>query len=191
MLNDNYAAFMHNMFFGSFSGASNGIYAKDMKNVAGNTAKIYASMQLTYRKDIGAALYFPRCQNIVTNVVSSQGSTGYGVYFGSGSTPANKADITLESPITSGLEVSGKSTGCLNIAEGQYMVLGQYVLKNTTEAEINIYETGVFLPIQTATTSWCLVMVDRTVLTEPITIAPGESKLVTYKLTFNQTLNVE
>lgn len=118
-----------------------------------------------------------------------------GVYFGTGSTPANLADHTLQSPITSGLTITNPSRVLLESEkEGQYTLSASYVLTNATEAELNIYEMGVVTPaLVGGQYGSCLypVLMERTVLTEPITIPPGASKLVTYKITFNQTLNVD
>lgn len=119
-----------------------------------------------------------------------------GLYFGTGSTPATKSDYTLEAPITSGLGITRGQPYLSQQNGGIYTYQVNHVLANNTAVEINIYEIGLFLPIETGGTSlssmtWHNVLMERTVLTEPITIAPGESKLVTYKITFNQTLNVE
>ena len=190
MFTDNYIALQHNLFFNTFGGsATNGVSGKYLKGAGGQQVNIYTSMTMTNFNNIGIALSKGRCRNIVTGVASSNGNTYHGVYFGSGSTPANKADYTLESPITSGLNVTSQNVCILNKGDGQYEVRGQYIVENTTSAEINIYEIGVFLPIQSKSSEWYSVLMERTVLTKPITIAPGESKLVTYKLTFNQSVS--
>lgn len=190
MFTDNYIALQHNLFFNTFGGSTtNGVSGKYLKGAGGQQVNIYTSMTMTDFNNIGIALSKGRCRNIVTEVASTNSSTYYGVYFGSGSTPATRADYTLESPITSGLDVTSQTVRILNNGNGKYEVRGQYIAKNTTSAEINIYEIGVFLPIQSKSTEWYSVLMERTVLTEPITIAPGESKLVTYKLTFNHSVS--
>ena len=144
---------------------------------------------------------YARCQAIKATQTSSASNTladilvAPGVYFGTGSTPANKSDYTLETPITSGLTIT-KGTPFLSQNNGIYTYQAAHALANNTEAEINIYEIGLFLPIDsgngsTSALMWHNVLMERTVLIEPITIAPGEAKLVTYKITFNQTQNVE
>lgn len=148
------------------------------------------SSQLSYISD-GFIQYMDtaKCREIVTGEASS---VYPGVYFGTGSTPANKADYTLESPIASGLSISSGNRLYVNEGNGVHSYHVTYAVKNTTEAEINIYEIGLFAEINTNdyaanTKKQCAAMMERTVLTEPITIAPGETKLVTYKVTFNQT----
>lgn len=131
-----------------------------------------------------------RCKRLPTTYSSSASGAGGGVYFGTGSTPATWNDYTLESPITSGLTTS--SGGRLTERSGDtYSYLVTYTLYNNTDADINIYEVGLFSPVSYRDDQHYLALMERTVLTEPITIPAGESKLVTYKITFNQTLNVE
>lgn len=141
----------------------------------------------------GKYMRYGRCRSIVsTPLASSQLATYCGIYFGSGSTPANKNDYTLESVIESGLSISNPSSLVQsNDGNGKYSFSSPIVISNTSDAEININEIGLFLPGGENGSQWYLLLMERTVLTEPITIAPGESKLVEYKLTFNQTMNVE
>lgn len=145
--------------------------------------------------DLGGWMRYGRCCDIAT-VINTE-TNGWlkiypGVYFGTGSTPATKADYTLESPLTSGLSITSPSAATESTnGDGVYVFSAPFVVKNTTENEINIWEIGIFTPIQRYTMEYYLALMERTVLTEPITIQPGGSKLVTYKITFNQTLNVE
>lgn len=135
-----------------------------------------------------------RCQTITAKYSGSASNsppenlTNPGVYFGTGATPATASDYTLENPITSGLNVLSGSPA-LHSSNGSHTYTATHTLTNTTDSEINIYELGLFLPVDTTSTAgkylWANTLAERTVLTEPITIAPGESKLVTYKITFN------
>lgn len=151
----------------------------------------------TYGADIGFNMKSGRCRDIVASVDASYGSSLYpGLYFGSGSTPATRDDYTLESVIASGLRITNNDVAIENDGNGKYIVSASFIVQNTSEAEVNIYEFGVFTPISNDTSvsgsiTWKMVLMERTVLSEPITLAPGESKLVTYKITFNQTLHVE
>jgi hypothetical protein len=193
MFTNNYIAFRHNLFFGttSASGSANGVFGKNMTNTAGAATYFWSSAAKNDVKDIGSAMQRPRCRDIITGA-SSQASTYYGVYFGSGSTPATKADYTLESPITSGLTFSEESLEFPTDGNGKYVVSAKYAVTNTTESEINIYEIGCFCPVlKDSYNTWHLVMMDRTVLTKPITIPAGLTANVEYRFTFNQILNVE
>ena len=163
----------------------------------------YTYYPWTYASDIGNWLLLARCRSIVatgTGRYPGEDVVYPGVYFGSGSTPANKNDVTLESPITSGLNIiNPASLGYSNDGNGKYTVSADYVLRNDTNADIILREVGIFTPTTesnvsgsfTADVKLHLCLMERTVLAEPITIHPGESKLVTYKITFNHVLNVE
>lgn len=151
---------------------------------------------------IGGWMKKARCKEIVGYESSStlNKDTYPGVYFGTGSTPANKSDYKLESPITSGLAITNPSAlAWTEDGNGKYTVSADFVIRNTTEAEINIYEIGLFSPCSSNynytapnnSMSVYYALMERTVLTEPITIPAGGTKMVTYKITFNQTLNVE
>lgn len=118
-----------------------------------------------------------------------------GVRFGTGPTPPSKNDYTLAAPILSGLSVQKGTVFNMEEVDGRYVYMNTFVLTNTTDSEMAIWEAGVYAPVNIGAGTnvsqyWC-TLIDRIVLAEPILLEPGESKLVTYKLTFNQTLNVE
>lgn len=151
-------------------------------NMSGNAIKWY---------DIGQ--FVTARAATVPSANSNMASVNPGVYFGSGSTPAKKSDYKLETPITSGLNITNPSAFTeTNDGNGKYEFSASYVLANTSGAEMNIYEVGFVLPINCNYDGYYHpILVERTVLVEPITIPAGGSKMVTYKITFNQTLNVE
>lgn len=164
-------------------------------NADGSTQNAYVRYFVC--TDIGGWMKTARCKKIFGTVSSStlNDNTYPGVYFGTGSTPATKSDYKLESPITSGLTITNPSAlAWTEDGNGKYTASADFVVRNETESEINIYEIGLFTPFSynynytTINSSMPVdyALMERTVLTEPITIAPGESKLVTYKITFNQ-----
>lgn len=193
MFTDNYIKFQK----ARFTADSYNSYAS-LKRADGTSVSAYATFWPM--GDIGYWMTRAKC-----NAVNATWSgaiikdINQGVYFGTGSTPATKADYKLESPITSGLTITNPSALVWDDdGNGKYSACADFVVRNTSGAEINIYEIGVFTPTcanrngsMTTTDTLDLVLMERTVLAEPITIAPGEAKLVTYKITFNQTLNVE
>lgn len=161
--------------------------------------------------DIGAVIGYGKCASLPTKTtktvsddddryslnffpVSTSSAGQPGVYFGTGSTQASADDYCLEAPITSGLTITNGTKRTLEVRDGVYEVSVDFILLNTTASELNICEIGLFSQCTSANTrsgyyQYCApVLYERTVLAEPITIAPGESKLVTYKLTFNQTM---
>ena len=121
----------------------------------------------------------------------SYSSPHFGVRFGTGSTPATKADWDLENPMFSGLNVSANTMVMSEEAPGKYAAHNTFVVTNTTDAEINIWEVGLYAPVnimQDANTKrFHYALMERTVLDAPINIQPGASKVVTYKLTINQS----
>lgn len=133
-----------------------------------------------------------RCKALPTSYASTAWNTDPGVYFGKGSTPAQKTDANLESLIDSGLEITSPAKVVeYSDGNGKYEFIADFGVRNISESEINIYEVGLFLSVRVKSSQYYPMLVERTVLAEPITIPPGEAKLVSYKLTFNQTLNVE
>lgn len=196
MFTNNYIAFRKAAFTAGYS-YSTTVW---MKNAVGSSVE--ACVAHFAFADIGYWMTKALCATNAgiasSTTLTSQNFSG--LYFGTGSTPATKADYKLESPITSGLTITNPSALVWdNDGNGKYTACADFIVRNTTESEINIYEIGVFVPTTpkgTAAVSSTqgtvnYVLMERTVLDEPITITPGESKLVTYKITFNQTLNVE
>lgn len=121
-----------------------------------------------------------------------------GVYFGSGSTPATATDYKLANPITSGLTITNQGSVTISEeAEDRYTATAGYLLMNTSDTEINIYEVGLIgvlagkYSYAPSPLDYRTCLLERQVLPKPVIIAPGETKFVTYKLIFNQILNVE
>ena len=160
--------------------------------VGTKTASVTIAAVSAVSEGVGYWMKTGRCQALPTSYANSAWGPNPGVYFGSGSTPAKKTDANLESLIDSGLEVTSPQ----NVVEysdgnGRYEFVSDFVVRNTSESEINIFEIGLFLSVRVKSSQYYPMLVERTVLSEPVTIAPGEAKLVTYKLTFNQAMNVE
>lgn len=180
MFTNQYIVFRKVMFTGN---------AEYMNNVSGS--KFQGAASKMYECDLGKWMGIARCGDF-TAEADSLSDVYPGVYFGSGSTPATKADIRLVSPITSGLTFTNPtSLVWTNDGNGKYSVAADFIVRNTSESEINIYEIGLFTACVRSTGKTYRCLMERTVLDVPIVIAPGEAKLVTYKITFNQTLNVE
>lgn len=121
----------------------------------------------------------------------SYSSPHFGVRFGTGSTPATKADWDLENPMFSGLNISANTLVVSEEAPGKYAAHNTFVVTNTTDAEINISEVGMYAPVNimqdASTKRFYYALMERTVLDVPINIQPGASKVVTYKVTINQS----
>lgn len=190
MFTNNYIAFRHNAFWAaatnmglSFGGSK--IVGKSMTSAFGTSCGLDTSPDI-WDSDIGSNLN-GQCKALLTASATSASKANPGIYFGSGTTPATKDDYTLESPISSGLTIVSASAFVENTANGQYCISRDYVLTNTTDANITVSEIGCFVPIVYDTDEWYQVLMERTVFPSPVTIQPGESKLITYKITFNQS----
>lgn len=193
MFTNNYGVLRHNMFWGTYSASNafNGVSGRNYKNAAGNSFNQGNGDPNPMTYDIGAFMHKMNIKDVVVTLGSSSGVLSPGIYLGSGSTPAQATDINLESPIKSGITATFIGKGSIKEADGKYAVFSQFVLKNTTDSDINIYEVGYFSNIGKTNAEYYLTLMERTVFSKPITIPAGESKFFTYKITFNQVLNVE
>lgn len=179
MFTNNYIKFRDMMFIGSTS--FGGFVAVD-------GTQFYGTCQYSYYGDIGNRMHLAKCQVMPTDSYSYVTERDNGIYFGSGSSPATKEDYKLEAPIASGLGISNPSYFTwVTPTSGVYIATAAYAVTNTTDKDITIQEIGNFTNVANSQSRTYLVLMERTVLDEPIVIAPGESKLVTYKVTFNQT----
>lgn len=168
----------------------------NLKNVENANAKCYAVNASV--SEIGGWMGKGKCKTIVASE-SCYPYDAYsaGVYFGTGNTPATLNDYNLEAPITSGLSITNPRQLVTKQEGNTYIISAPMIVSNTTITDISIYEMGIFTPVMQSysdrptdsgkTVHYCLM--ERTVLDEPITIPAGESKLVTYKITFNQGMS--
>lgn len=193
MFTDNYIKFQKLKF-------ESAAYSEYTSLVNADGTSCTAYVLYSWGCDLGQWIKYARCRSI-----TAQGTGRFpgsdkiypGVYFGSGSTPPTKSDYTLESPITSGLNITNPSSLVwVNNGNGAYSCVSDFIVQNATGNAITINEIGIFVPTGanasgSVTNSITLnnVLMERTVLSEPITIPAGEAKLVTYKITFNQTLS--
>lgn len=123
-----------------------------------------------------------------TDAASSVANVGFGVYFGTGTTPPTKADYAMEAPITSGIKSAGLATPVLSVLDGGgYSVECVYEVENTSGSDISVSEIGVFIGIKNKLTSkGHAVLAWRDVLETPFNIPAGAVKSLSFKLNFNQ-----
>lgn len=195
MLTENYYSLRKAMFCGtdSTNDSGNPFYGNWPIISTDGASRHGANMQYCARSDFGFWLNKGICGAIPTTKQTYNNTEPFGVYFGSGSTPATRADITLESPITSGLSISNTSKlfQVEEKADDNYVCYGSYVLKNTTDADIIIREIGVITPIGLSSSAYYPTLMERTVLTEPITIPAGGVKMIVLSVDLNMTLSLE
>ena len=116
---------------------------------------------------------------------SSLGS-GYGVYFGTGTTPAALTDITMEAPI-SNISVTSPSDIVWGVYDSYYELSSTFGVQNTSSTgSYAISEIGLFVQHQSSSnsTSAKTIMIEHTILSNPITLAPLEAKQITYTVRF-------
>lgn len=112
----------------------------------------------------------------------------YGVVIGTGTTAPTLDDIFIENQITTGLSVANPDRAYVSRTDEAISMSATYTLKNTTGADITITEIGLVLNKQTAsgttTNAQHTLLVDRTVLSNPVTVPAGETKNLVYTVKF-------
>lgn len=182
MFTNNYIKFRDMMFIGSSS-------YEGFVSSSGTSYRAHA--QYSSSGDIGAYMHQARCRDILTGEASSMNSSYPGIYFGSGTAEPTRDDYRLESQITSGLSIVNPSGFAWSIgAEGRRHATATFTVTNSSSDEITISEVGYYSPLSSSSSKYYQVLMERQVLSEPIVIQPGEAKIVTYELVFNQSSGV-
>lgn len=70
--------------------------------------------------------------------------------------------------------------------DGKYEAMFTFLLKITSDAEINVYEIGAVTPVGNSSSSFYPVLMERTVLAEPVTIPAGGTRALEYRVIINQ-----
>jgi len=146
------------------------------RNVSGNTRFL-----------TGAFSSFPYS---VTNTFTLN-RTAAGISIGTGTAPESEDDYNLEQTITSGVNVvlTGTSYG----AESPWFPFVKYnlTITNTGANPLVVTEVGYKQTLQTSKVIGSnvldnsVLLLDRCVLDTPVTIAPGDAGIVTYRLQTN------
>lgn len=187
MLTKNYYAFLTTALMGY--GAS-GAVAVD---ASGTTRTLYTN-QCSYAgivscNPVSGAMLLPYDDATYLDAyIGSYTSTGGNYYppvrFGSGTTPATVDDYKLESAYVSGLTIISTTSIKQSLKDNVITREYSYILKNTTSTDKVIGEIGLFYQSYYGSTSTSAkFLVERTVLDEPVTIAPGGTGTVVYTLT--------
>lgn len=120
----------------------------------------------------------------ITNFTENSGD---GIYVGSGSIAPTEDDYCLESVITSGLTGSVSKNNLYDQTNELVGIRHTITLSNTTNEDIIVNEVAKCNTFDTASSSWgslnagrrC-VMIDRSVLPEPVTVPAGEAAVLYY-----------
>ena len=183
MFTNNYIKMINGRFFCRTDNDRN---SQEYRTVSGEIIAGF-NKNLCY-SDIGGYLAQGYCRSLPT-YATSYNEVYPGVHFGSGGTAPAKSDYALESPITSGLSITNPTSIVqLNDGLGKHEFISTFSVTNTTENEITIREIGVITPMRDISTSGTFVypvLMERTVLPEPVTISAGRMKVISYKIVFN------
>ena len=112
-------------------------------------------------------------------------ASAHGVRFGTGVTPATPNDYTLANMLVEGCTCQIPNGISMNVESDILSVSATYSVTNTGSESLAISEIGAFGNQYIDSTTRKTVLLDRTVLDEPITINPYETKQVTYTIRMN------
>jgi hypothetical protein len=162
-----------------------------LKYVAGTSVTAYTQGSQEYT-GLASVMRYARCKELSGGAISSLQSDYYGLWFGRGATPATADDYTLEDPITSGLSISNNGRIETTDGESTWAWTATYTATNTSETTINIYELGLIglAKVSPSNATYNQILMHRKVLTEPITISPNETKIISYSISFHQNGDV-
>ena len=156
------------MMQSSGSSSSKGII--EIKDAYGNTGYLANKFEFPY---------------FIYDTVAFTGSRG--IFVGSGSTPASENDYNLENRITTGLTSSAVTVNVDTDNDGNPFKSFTFTLTNSTANDIIIKELGYAQNVHasasrgaSSSTAGCLL--DRTVLTTPITIPANGSNTLKYTI---------
>lgn len=135
---------------------------------------------------------YPIFTSLITNI-SDNGK--YGIAVGTDDHTESENDYSLGSHITSGISLSGTLSiqRIFDASNDIYGAYYDYPISNNTDSPITIREIGVFSSFYTAVNkgdkitrydAQKTIMIDRTVLPEPITIPAGEARVIRYKFNY-------
>lgn len=117
--------------------------------------------------------------NALNEMTTSSSASATYIKCGTGTTAATEGDYKLESE-TTGLNCDSAVTA----VGSNYSKTYTAIFSNTTDTDIVVTEIGLFMCAAYIGNNNGDFLIDRIVLTTPITIPAGESKAITYELGF-------
>lgn len=178
MVTNNFKKLIFSYLFNSGEVGTGNPYAINNVSAVRTSGVVGNFLGTTSRKDA-----FNANINCFNHISTDNTANGYlHVKVGTGTTAPTADDYELES-VNSDITVSSASTAPTDSSSRIYTV----TLNNPTDNDINITEIGLygmlgdFYGIALAYNEYLL---DRTVLSTPITIPAGQSKSITYEITF-------
>lgn len=166
---------------------------KNFKNMMAMILTSGNSPGLLPLKNVNGGIYYYGNQNNTSSFpyyrvdALTLSAAGTGWSFGTGSTAPTEDDYQLENTITSGLTCSNSYIRDVDSNGNPYVTFAMTVT-NTSNAAITISEIGYKQQLYCAATekgnpnTYQVFLFDRTVLTNPVTIAAGDYAVIEYTL---------
>lgn len=107
---------------------------------------------------------------------------GYGIMFGTGNVPPSVDDYKMSGDVISTISILARSAQSSFDAGGVHTTSVLTVQNTSSTDTIVINEIGFVAYTFTASSRGAYTLVDRTVLDEPLTLAPGEQGVITHML---------
>ena len=149
-----------------------------LKNLSNYSCAIYTSSGTNYRQAMWC------CARNALSTINSTRTLGNGyLMLGTGTTAPTADDYHLESPVTTNLS-------CDSVSVSRTSLIKTYTatFANSGSSDITVTEVGfiAYIYYQYSNTSENTgdFLMDRTVLDTPVTIPAGESRTITYTLSF-------
>lgn len=153
-------------------------------NTSGVEEYIYVNVDSAYCGYILQSTAFSKLDTLATS------TAGYGVVFGTGTTPPTPNDYTISGEQIKTIAATSQ-VSCIVNDDGSHDLIAEYVIHNTgstafTIGEIAYIATVVGGPAKT-TSSNRPCMMDRTVLDVPVTVEADGVCQLTYKIKMSRT----
>lgn len=149
-----------------------------LKDLSNNSRQIYTNSGYNYFQ------YMWRCARNALSTINPTATMGNGyLMLGTGTTAPTADDYHLESPITTNLSCDSVSVSRTSLTKTYTATF-----TNSGSSDITVTEVGFIVYIlylySNSNKKSDNFLMDRTVLDTPITIPAGESRTVTYELSF-------
>lgn len=135
------------------------------------------------KKSVDICTFGVNLNNLVTAV------NGNCVMIGTGRTPPTREDYKLENPVTSGITITNGTFSAAEADDERLLLAVNYTVRNDGAENLVIGEIGTFSQVTAyrpnGSELTLTVMMERTVLEEPVTIPPGESRMIQYTIRIN------
>ncbi|MEM4819356.1 MAG: hypothetical protein QXQ91_03515 [Nanopusillaceae archaeon] len=121
----------------------------------------------------------------IFNVGAGSGETRFGIVVGSGTSPVSYTDFRLASLIPHGtgsgqLFYSNTEYALLTLPDGTHVISFTRTFTNQSPGDVTINEVGLGFHVTVPGPTSRYVLIERTVLSSPITLSPNQSAVIRY-----------